>query len=440
MYSIKQITQYGYAYIVPSICVFGIICNILNLTVLLNPRLKESPYTYLTGLATFDILTLLFGLSLTFTRSQSLWFSHSFDLKREYIFSKLEKNFFLPTTNVFSPMSVLITVALTIERFLFIKFPMKATSYCLPEYARRIILILFVFATLFRIPMYQFYDAKLVKDSTNMSISNYSNKTDEYLSINDISTMCQITNNTTFSTCKIKTVVHYETFQEFYFLVSFFVFEIIPFCVLAILNLNLILMVKKSNNESKILQKADVLQHYPQNHHQLLDDYNKHNNNDHTTAGSQQQQQYLLCGSGLNLRRPSTHDRRSFSSCVLNRNPSTAFAKRNRDQVKLTRTLIAVIFIALFSEISSIVTYDKITYFLIGRYYKEYMTNGYLIQKLITISIIFISHSVNFFLYCAFNTRFLNVLGDTYSFIFNLRPGSRNRQPRSIVSSRISAT
>ena len=119
--TISNVTQYGYAYVVSSICGFGILCNIINLTVLLNKRLKESPYTYLTGLATFDILTLLFTLSITFTRSQSLFFNQVEDIYREYILAKLEKLFFLPCANLFSPMSVLITVALTLERYLFTK-------------------------------------------------------------------------------------------------------------------------------------------------------------------------------------------------------------------------------------------------------------------------------------------------------------------------------
>ena len=51
----------GYRYVMLTICIFGVVCNILNLCVLLQRRLKESPYTYLTGLALADMFTLDFN-------------------------------------------------------------------------------------------------------------------------------------------------------------------------------------------------------------------------------------------------------------------------------------------------------------------------------------------------------------------------------------------
>ena len=247
--TISTITQYGYAYIVPSICGFGIVCNIINLTVLLNKRLKESPYTYLTGLATFDILTLLFTLSITFTRSQSLWFSYEIDLTHDFIMSKLEKRFFLPTANLFSPMSVLITVALTLERFLFTRFPMKASSFCLPEYARKVVFILFIAVFIFRIPVYLFYDVKIVSNLTNLSkLENYS--------LSDIKNLCHNGSNVI---CRIEVESFYENFQKFYYFMSFVLFQIIPVLLLSLLNVSLIMMVRKAYNESELLQKSDIL-------------------------------------------------------------------------------------------------------------------------------------------------------------------------------------
>ena len=58
----------GYRYVMLPICIFGVVCNLLNLSVLLQRRLKESPYTYLTGLALADMLTLIFISSLSIVR------------------------------------------------------------------------------------------------------------------------------------------------------------------------------------------------------------------------------------------------------------------------------------------------------------------------------------------------------------------------------------
>ena len=161
-------------------------------------------------------------------------------------------------------------------------------------------------------------------------------------------------------------------------------------------------MVRKAYNESVLLQKPDVL---------------KNNHLEETTCLTE-------CKSHL-----TPMDIKKSTSFIIQKTPpssnligtqtpqinKTKDSKRIRDQVKLTRTLIAVIFFALVSEIVSILTYDKIADFLIGRHYANYMKNGYQIQRLISNTIVVISHSVNFFLYCAFNTRYLDVLKLTYS-------------------------
>ena len=397
MSTIESISQYGYAYLVPSICVFGILCNIINLTVLLNRRLKESPYTYLTCLATFDILTLLFTLSLTFTRSQSIWFSYKIGLKHEYINSKLEKKFFLPTANLFSPMSSLITVVLTVERFFFTKFPMKATSFCVPEYARRIMFILFICVFIFRIPVYLFYDIKLELNSTTSNSSSNS----KYIRFTDMDDLC-----VNSSTCKISIENYYKNFQNFYYIFSFVVFQIIPAFLLAILNVSLIIMVRKAYNKSKELQKSDILKNIYQEETADLTDRR-------LSVTSMNTNKHLI----LPPRKSIVENRARLLSIQQNFQNKVKDTKRLRDQVKLTRTLIAVICFALVSEIVSIITYDRITEFLIGRYYENYMLSGYKMQRLISNTIVCISHSVNFFLYCAFNTRYLDVLKFTYSFL-----------------------
>ena len=93
----KITTYYGYTYIIPCVCTFGIICNIVNLSVLASRRLKESPYTYLTALAYVDLLTLLFTLTTTFSRGA--WSQKSNNAHTEYYLKRFERLFFLPSAN-----------------------------------------------------------------------------------------------------------------------------------------------------------------------------------------------------------------------------------------------------------------------------------------------------------------------------------------------------
>jgi hypothetical protein len=399
--TISTITQYGYAYLVSSICGFGIVCNIINLTVLVNRRLKESPYTYLTALATFDILTLLFTLSITFTRSQSLFFDQITDIYVEYTLAKLEKLFFLPCANLFSPMSVVIIVALTVERFLFTKYPMKAKNFCVPKYAYKVILILFACVLLFRVPMFLFYDIKIIKLNSSSHL-NFTSSDFDYLSFSDISDLC-LSKNALEIICKIKIENNYEKFQDTYLIVSFVLFQIIPVFILSTLNLKLILMVRKSVNNSKNLRKISLL---------VNDSMNLKLRKKSTVSRDRNFNQIRRKSSNkVNTSLPIRNKRFQSQSIISTSSCKSISERLDREQVKLTRTLIAVTCFELLSELSSIITYDKIANFLMGR---NYMKNGYHIQKLISMTIVVTSHSVNFFLYCAFNTRYLGVLKNLY--------------------------
>ena len=155
-------------------------------------------------------------------------------LNVEYFLKKLERLFFMPTINVFSVMSVSVTVALTIERFLFMKFPMRASSYCTKSNARRTIAILFTLIFMFRLPMYFFSDAEIQVSS------NYS-------------TNSPFTNSSLVVTKRVIVVKKHEEYHQMYFTVSLTIFEIIPFFLLSMLNLSIIVLLKKSN------QKFDTL-------------------------------------------------------------------------------------------------------------------------------------------------------------------------------------
>ena len=401
--TIERITRYyGYSFIIPLVCAFGIICNIINLTVLSSRRLKESPYTYLTGLACFDLLTLLSTLYTTFTRGCWLKYYKEFELSM----MKLERLFFLPSANLFSAISVTITVALTVERYFFIKFPMHASTYCSPTNAKRTILLICLFVFLFRLPMYFFSDVANVCQSPTYQPHNNNNSLNNQLNSSELLPL---------ETCiqKVLVIKKYEHFQSLYFSLSFIIFEIVPFFVLSLLNLNLLLLLKKSNKE------IEMLNNYSYNCYQIMS----------RSALSQTRPSQHLEVSLPSLRRANSEYRylmlttssdRSNSKLNCTILPHSIKSKRKKSEIKLTRTLISVVFLVFLSEISSIVTYDKITEFLVGKYDASYMRNGYKLQVFISNLIVFLIHSINFFFYCAFNAIYLNIFKQRFHCCFGI--------------------
>lgn len=67
-------------YIGPTLCVFGIVGNILNLIILYKGALNDSPYLYLKALASTDMLALLLSfIHLTVSRKSNLYGWKFFD-------------------------------------------------------------------------------------------------------------------------------------------------------------------------------------------------------------------------------------------------------------------------------------------------------------------------------------------------------------------------
>lgn len=121
----------------------GILFNVLNLIVLLNSKLNESPYTYLTVLAVSDLGALLM-LAIEKLRQSLVSGSPERNTYIELGFIV----FITPLLNIFLSCSMYVTLALTIERFIFVHSPFKAMSICHRSIARRVCMVVFVFSFL----------------------------------------------------------------------------------------------------------------------------------------------------------------------------------------------------------------------------------------------------------------------------------------------------
>lgn len=133
-----------YTYLGPIICAMGMLFNTINFAVLMQHQLKESPYTYLTGLAMVDFsaLTLSF-IYMVISHKAVGKFWRYYDA---YIF--------LPFVNVCVTSSVWIIVLLTIERFLFVRHPLWAKAKCDRASAKVKILGIVGLALVFNIPRF----------------------------------------------------------------------------------------------------------------------------------------------------------------------------------------------------------------------------------------------------------------------------------------------
>ena len=134
----------------PAICIFGMCCNVVNLIVLTQNQLPESPYTHLAGLACTDFMALM--LSFIF-----MMFSKD---STAYTWRFFEAYIFIGTVNICTTSSVWITVLLTIERFLFVRHPLWAKDTCDRASAKMKILIVIVIACIFNIPRYLIFKPK----------------------------------------------------------------------------------------------------------------------------------------------------------------------------------------------------------------------------------------------------------------------------------------
>ena len=140
-----------YIYPGPVICMFGMVCNILNLCVLSQPELNDSPYTYLTAIAVADLgmLTLSFSSLVSFDRTPSF-------AKAIY-----DSYIFYGVGNIFFNCSVWFIVLMTIERMLFVVRPLHTRSSV--KRARILIAIIVICCGLLNIPRFLCYEVRELK-------------------------------------------------------------------------------------------------------------------------------------------------------------------------------------------------------------------------------------------------------------------------------------
>lgn len=213
--SLTQVEYICNNYFIPTVCGFGMVCNVLNLAVLSRRQMKESPYSYLMGLsvADFTVLTLSFIQSV---------FSNKYG-ENIYAWKFYDAYIFYPFANVFANASVWITVMLTVERWVSVRFPLQAKDVCTRSLARKAMLGVFVISLIVNIP--RFLGPVIEKDTDGTYIVNRSKfeESNFYVGV------------TWFYVCTV---------------------HVIPCVLLVTLNICLICLVYRANQRRNILQES----------------------------------------------------------------------------------------------------------------------------------------------------------------------------------------
>jgi hypothetical protein len=353
--TLHDIEVAGYRYVMLTICIFGIFCNILNLCVLLQRRLKESPYTYLTGLALADMLTLISISPVSIVRGDYIRHENIF-----FALTRLEAQIYMPLANYFGQVSIMITVALTMERYLFTTYPLRTQSFCQPTYARRVIAIILILCLITNIPRFLTETVEQIigtdstfqysKCSTHPFIIQYSSTNDSHIG------QCFCVHSYTRS--------KFVSIKNYYYSIMLVLNQILPFAILLCLNLSLIRRVQMSNRFTlkELIARENI-------------------NHGSTTP-------------------------------TIN----TAKQKRLRDEHRLTKTLVAVVIVFLVCNTFTIVSYPGLVRLITQKRYPNYFQTGFRIQRLITNIMLLLNYSINFFFYCAFNQKFLDTLKITFRY------------------------
>ncbi|KAL4218270.1 hypothetical protein ACF0H5_023006 [Mactra antiquata] len=147
--------------LVPIITSIGLIGNIISICVLTNRAMISSTNCYLTALAIFDLLYVIFSFTLSFNHYELVKKQEMYTYW--YYYSKT-------LADICSNVSVCLTVTFSLERLVAVCYPMKGRAICTPQRARLITGCVVVFAVLCTAP--EFFEMRLI-EVTRDNVTKY---------------------------------------------------------------------------------------------------------------------------------------------------------------------------------------------------------------------------------------------------------------------------
>ncbi|XP_060587938.1 G-protein coupled receptor dmsr-1-like [Ruditapes philippinarum] len=147
-----------HGYLAASVCVFGVIANVLNIIVLTRKNMVSSTNIILTGLAISDGLTMAFY----FPWALQMYVIHGIDVSPERDTegcAKFQLSYAIVSVIVHS-IAIWLTVTLAVFRYVFIRFPRIGAQYCNVQKAKTAVIAVAVVVTIVCIPNSISYELK----------------------------------------------------------------------------------------------------------------------------------------------------------------------------------------------------------------------------------------------------------------------------------------
>ncbi|CAF0820644.1 unnamed protein product [Brachionus calyciflorus] len=352
------------------IIIFGIFFNTINLIVLLKSKLNESPYSYLTMLALSD----LGALSMVGAEKLRQFFPNS----------NIIHIYFVMMINIFLSCSMYVTLALTIERFIFVHSPFKAMTICRKSIARKICCVIFLFSVLRSTYLPLMYSPNCW--------SGFSQKKDNFLDL-------------------------YE------FLISL----AIPYTIIFIANISLILSLKKQNNlmsvptststnsfniknSEIILPRTRISQEYEPIFETEKKLSCKSTVSIEVEPNNPSKPKVLVHSNTLNSIATTSSKTKKMS--LYHRTSNT---REIRNQKKLTVTLVIILCLLLVCYLPSFLFEESLADFIFGSHDQPTQDSikPFIIKAIgnrIAIILIYFNCMANFLIYCFCNKKFKNSL------------------------------
>ncbi|KAK7087441.1 FMRFamide receptor-like [Littorina saxatilis] len=150
-----------------AIAAFGLLCNSISIVVLANFRQKSCAPFLLICLEVVDCLLLLSEMMLetlaTLSQAQLLSDSYRDFIRPIYVVM-------YPLPHIAQTCTTMMTVLITLERFIAVARPLLASTVCTKTWARRAVLVILLWSLLFHVPLYLAYTYDHVPDpATNTS-------------------------------------------------------------------------------------------------------------------------------------------------------------------------------------------------------------------------------------------------------------------------------
>ena len=149
-----------------AVCCLGIIGNILSIVVLTQKCMNSSTYSYLTSLAVCDLLFLLFSMIILVKDTEKPPHNHLFNSNHNLLvyFSKYSFMYVHPIAFTLQVISIWLTLAVTVDRYILVCHSHKAERFCNVSRARKVIAGIYLLGVLYNIPKFFEYGTTYSKE------------------------------------------------------------------------------------------------------------------------------------------------------------------------------------------------------------------------------------------------------------------------------------